>query len=176
MPPQKIQGSGRQPMTEGRPDPEVQNAVALGPDVSTDGLDPALTDKLADDTARIRKAREPFGGAEYKMNAPKRPGYHLHWFNDRPGRVDRAKRAGYEHVLDERGSPVSMVVDTQPGIGGGMLAYAMEIPEELWREDMKAAQKKIDVTEDAIRRGVYNQKPQDHRYVPRTGINIRRGN
>ena len=169
MPPNKIEGS--------RKGPDMTGTVQLGPEVSTDAAPAdALTPQAGDDSPRTQRVRVPFGGSEFKMTATAQPGYHLHWFNDRPGRIDRAKLAGYEHILDAKGQPISMVVDTQPGVGGGMLAYAMEIPNEFWVADLKATQDKIKADEEVIRQGMMGHKPGDGRYVPPNAIRIRRGN
>src|SRR5262245_51066143 len=159
MPPRKIEGS--------REHLDLSSTVQLGPELTSDAPpEQELTSSGEGDSPRTQKVRVPFGGSEFKMTLEPKLGFHRHWFNDRPGRVDRAKLAGYEHVLNSAGQPVSMIVDTQPGIGGGMLAYAMEIPEELWLEDMKAQQKKIDDNEAVIKQGLLNHKPGDGRYIP----------
>jgi len=81
--------------------------------------------------------RKPFGTWDQKLTYPSREGFHRHWFNDEPGRIIRARDAGYEQVHDEDGRPVSTVV----GIGRGgqpLVAFLMEVPEEYYREDMAA--------------------------------------
>jgi hypothetical protein len=85
--------------------------------------------------ARQPFERKPFGGPEQKLSYPARQGYHRHWFNDEPGRIMRARDAGYNKVEDEDGRPVSMVV----GIGRGgqpLVAFLMELPQHLFEEDM----------------------------------------
>src|SRR4051812_47316603 len=84
---------------------------------------------------RVRPTRKPFGGVELKMAYPQREGFHRHWFNDVPGRVQRAQEAGYTNVTGNDGKPVSMVVGTAEG-GGALVAFLMEIPEEWYKEDM----------------------------------------
>lgn len=82
-------------------------------------------------------SRRPFGSWDQKLVYPDREGFHRHWFNDEPGRILRAREAGYEQVLDEAGRPVSTVV----GIGRGgqpLVAFLMELPIEWYREDMAA--------------------------------------
>jgi hypothetical protein len=169
MAPRRIEGSGT----------TQAETVQLGPNMSADAspaTDAAgLTPQEGDDSPRPVRVRVPFGGSEFKMTATAQPGYHLHWFNDRPGRIDRAKLAGYEHILDGKGQPISMVVDTQPGVGGGMLAYAMEIPIEFWTADLKVTQDKIKADEEVIRKGLLGHKEGDGRYVPPGAIRIRRG-
>lgn len=118
--------------------------------------------------------RVPFGAQTLKMNYLDRPGFHRHWFNDDDrGRVARAQKAGYTHVLDEDGKPVSMPVGVREG-GGALRAYLMEIPQEWFQEDQAAGQKLVDEIDEAIYGGRLEQQPgESHRYIPQTGINIR---
>lgn len=109
-----------------------------------------------------RESRKPFGSTDQKLAWPIRPGYHNHWFNDDPGRIQTAKDAGYEHVQDYRSMPVSRVVGVAPG-GGPLLAYLMEVPQEWWEEDQARQQKLVDTKMDAIRRGYVDRKdPKDN--------------
>ena len=96
--------------------------------------------------------RKPFGTWDQKLTYPSKEGFHRHWFNDEPGRIIRARDAGYEQVHDEDGRPVSTVV----GIGrGGMalVAFLMEIPEEWFREDMAAQETVVHSLMNQIGRG-----------------------
>lgn len=99
-----------------------------------------------------RETRQPFGSQTQKLAYPKREGYHHHWFNDTPGRVDQALQAGYVHVKDKTGKNVSRVVGTQDG-GGGLTAFLMEIPQEWYDEDMAREEERNFATEAAIKRG-----------------------
>lgn len=126
------------------------------------------------DAPASRPARKPFGTLEQKMNYPARPGFHRHWFNDVPGRLERALEAGYAHVQDNSGKNVSMIVGTAPS-GGPLHGFLMEIPEAWFQEDMKAQQKDVDAKEDAMRRGALESQEGDGRYVPAQGIKITHG-
>lgn len=100
----------------------------------------ALTEreKYSADVERVRKLRKPrsaFGSLQQKLALDKRPGYHRHWFNDTPGRIDEAKASGWTHVEDSDKRPVKRIVG-QGRDRGGLLAYAMELPEVFWEEDM----------------------------------------
>jgi hypothetical protein len=99
-----------------------------------------------------------------------RQGFHGHWFNDTPGRVDRAKEAGYEHVKDKEGKNVSRVVGTAEG-GGALTAYLLEIPEEWYQADMKAEQDHVNEKEEMIRRGKLDAPEKG--YVGQQGITIK---
>ena len=128
---------------------------------------------VADDKpARNLTARQPFGMHEQNLAWPPIPGYRLYWFNDLPGRIARAKRAGYEHVIsDDTGEPVARNVGKQDG-GSGMNAYLMRIPEEWYREDMANAQESRERILREIKEGRYGDKPGQNQYVPGQGINI----
>lgn len=121
-----------------------------------------------------RPARKPFGSFSLKLDYPQREGFHRHWFNDIPGRVDRAKEAGYEHVKNLEGRPVSRTVGTAEG-GGALTAFLMEIPEEWYQEDMAKEQQIIDDKEAAMKRGVADGPEGEGQYVPKQGIKIGHG-
>ena len=109
--------------------------------------------------ARIRAIRQPFGAFTLKLALPVRSGYHRHWFNDVAGRIDEAQASGWSHIMNPRdGKPLNRVVGT--GRDNGVLkAYAMELPEVFWQEEMdakhKAAQEKI----DAIKKNPFQAAP-----------------
>ena len=130
-----------------------------------------------------RKKRVPFGTPEARLSAPKRDGFYRRWFNDTPGRVQRALDAGYALVRDEtfeededgKKPAVSRVVGTNED-GSPMHAILMELPMELWDQDQKVKQAPLDEFDDALRRG--NIRGADERdnssfYVPDEGISVR---
>lgn len=119
-----------------------------------------------------RPERKPFGSMQLKLAHEIRPGFHGHWFNDIPGRVQRASEAGYEHVKDKDGKPVDRVVGTAEG-GGPLIAFLMEIPEEWYREDMRLEQSHIDEKEQLMKRGKLDAP--EGGYVPSQGIKISTG-
>ena len=106
---------------------------------------------------RHRGNRRPFGSREQKLAYPDRQGYHRHWFNDDPGRIERAKEAGYEQVHDDKGKPVSCVVGTARG-GGALVAFLMEIPLEWYQEDRDDQDSVVHDLMGQIRKGEY-EKP-----------------
>lgn len=111
--------------------------------------------------------RLPFGSAVQRLDYPPRPGYFRYWFNDNPGRLQRALAAGYKHVLDADGKTVHRPVGTNGPIGGVLMGYLMEIPRAWWEKDIAAAQKKVDQMDADIRRGnVEGEVGKDGRYVP----------
>jgi hypothetical protein len=101
---------------------------------------------------RHRPVRKPFGSQDQKLAMPRREGYRRYWFNDEPGRIERAKEAGYEHVKNADDQIVKRIV----GIGRdnkGLFAYCMEIPEAWFEEDMAKEQQRVDGIDDSIMRG-----------------------
>ena len=94
--------------------------------------------------------RRGFGEQAQKLAYPERPGFHRHWFNDEPERLNIAQNAGYTPVMDADGKPVSRVVDKTTG----MRAYLHEIPEAWYKADLAAGTwKRADLVDDAVRRG-----------------------
>lgn len=112
------------------------------------------------------KERVPFGAHQPKLALPARHGYQRRWFHDTPGRIQRAIRGGWSHVVDEKGQPVSQVVGVAE-MGGGLRSFAMEIPIELYEADMAAQQRVIDEFDELMQRGAPDKTPgDDGRYVP----------
>lgn len=104
---------------------------------------------LEDDIARIRALRDenPFGTFDQKMKLSPIQGYKLHWFNDKPGRVDMAMRAGWAYIMDNDGKPRTLIVDS-----GGLKAYAMKIPEQFWAEDQARQNAKAESALAAVKK------------------------
>lgn len=113
-----------------------------------------------------KDARQPFGSTTQKLAYPARPGFHRHWFNDDPGRIDAALAAGYTHVLDKKGENVHKVVGVNTA-GGPLEGYLMELPEEWYQEDMARQHAETEKIQDAIKRGAVAGSPgEDGRYIP----------
>ena len=127
--------------------------------------------------AATKRERKPFGTLGQKLAYPPREGYHRHWFNDSPGRIEMAKEYGYTHVMGKDGKPVTRVVGAAEG-GGGLHAYLMETPEEWHQENLAKEQQRVDEIDAAIRGGqVQGKSAQDKDsafYVGKQGINLRR--
>jgi hypothetical protein len=110
--------------------------------------------------ARIRTVRQAFGGPmSQKLALPTRSGYHRHWFNDVGGRIDEAKASGWSHVNNPRdGKPLRRAVGT--GRDNGVLyAFAMEIPEVFWQEEMDAKHAQAKAKIDDIKTKPFQAKP-----------------
>ena len=129
---------------------------------------------------RHRPTRKPFGSMDQKLAWPPIKGFHLHWFNDIPGRLDRAKEAGYEHVKNADGENATRIVGVASE-GGGLRAYLMKIPQEWYDEDMKLEQKRIDELDSDLQRGrvagegLTKHDTAEKFYVGKEGIKITTG-
>lgn len=77
---------------------------------------------------------------DYKI----KDGFRAYWFKNTPGRIEQAKKAWYEHVIDAQGSPVKVQ-------SGANELYLMQIPEQYYQEDFESGQKKVnDVTRSKL--------------------------
>jgi len=94
------------------------------------------------------------------LRTQKRPGYRYRWVNDDEDRrrIQTFLDAGYGFVADpvkiaadkEAGRPSSISSNVCRMVGGGMMAYLMEIPDEFHEADQKKKQQKVDESEQAI--------------------------
>lgn len=101
-------------------------------------------------TDQDAKARKyiPLDTPWARLSHPNLPGYFCYWFNDVPGRLHRAKQAGYVHVSRQEvpffgdrdndpsqkeglGDYVSTVVG-QYDNGTPIYAYLMKIPQQIY--------------------------------------------
>ena len=134
-------------------------------------LNPATT---AGKSAAERK-RVPMSVPVQRLEAPEIPGFHLHWFNGTPERLQRAVDGGYEFV-DERemkinpvsiggdttrsgntdmGSRVSVVSGTEIGKDGQpMRLILMKIRLEWYEEDQKLVEEKNDRVANTLKGGL----------------------
>lgn len=119
--------------------------------------------------------RKPLSQRTKRLEHPPIPGFHLHWIVDSPGRIARAKKAGYT-LVEEDGKPISEHAGTHP-TGGPLLQYLMKTPLEFYDADFAAKQEKLNEVDRQIYKGTYKQEAGDERYVPKAGIKIqsRRG-
>lgn len=141
-------------------------SIPVDPAMSADAmLSPHAAPPAGDERAvldaeinRIRSLRKPLGQAfTQKLALSERKGYHRHWFNDVAGRIDEAKTNGWSHVLDKDSKPTKRVV----GVGrdnAPLMAYAMEIPELFWLEDMAARHNEANSRMDEIKRSPFRAK------------------
>lgn len=133
------------------------------------------------------RKRNVFNGTEGKLTIQhKIEGFHLHIFNDSPGRVQQAIDGGYTFVEPaEIGGVKDNVVSRNTDLGdkvrflvgrddtgNALYAYLMKIKQEWYEEDQNILQDKNNLVDDAIRNGA---SPKDGRsqegfYAPKGGI------
>ena len=142
---------------------------------------------------RKTRVRNVFNGTEGKLKVTGEiPGYHLYIMNDSPGRISTALDGGYEFVSPSEIGQVGMGIvskNTDLGVedrvrfrvgvdehGAGLFAYLMKIRQEWYEEDQKAIQDRVDLTDEAIRKGKATQDGQSTEgfYVPTNGIKMSR--
>lgn len=115
-----------------------------------------------------RSKRGSFNGTEGKLRIGNQiEGYHLHIFNDTPGRIEQALQVGYEFVNpNEVGGTAVNVVSRNTDIGDKvrflvgtdannepLYAYLMKIKQEFYEEDQNALQARVDAVDAAIKGG-----------------------
>ena len=138
-----------------------------------------------------RSRRNSFNGTEGKLRVEHGiEGYHLHIFNDTPGRIDQALAGDYEFVSPDEvggvavntvsrntdiGDKVRFLVGTDES-GQALYAYLMKIRNEFYEEDQAVIQARVDRTDDAIRQGkpTSDSVSSEGFYVPREGISMKR--
>lgn len=115
--------------------------------------------------ARTRPTRTPFGGLKLKLSAIPIPGFHLHWVNEAPGRLEEATIGGYEFVDEQEqlapgqsrqansdlGTRVRRLVGRGED-GNAQYAYLMKIPLDWYDQDQRELQAKVDAVDNMIRR------------------------
>lgn len=141
----------------------------------TDEQRQAASDRMKERLASEKKSnvrssmRVPVGGARNITSVNDTPeGYVDRWVNDKDGRIDKFKRAGYENV--QTASVGDSGVDSshaESGVvsrdmGQGVTSYLMRQRQDYFNEDQAAKQTKVDETEDSIRRDVKNKLKDGH--------------
>lgn len=153
-------------------------------------INPANTEQK---TLAERK-RIPMSVPVQRLEAPDIPGYHLHWFNGTPERIQRAVDGGYEFV-DERdmrlnsvglgnesthsgntdmGSRVSVISGQEVGRDGQPIRLIlMKIRQEWYEEDQKLVDDRNELVAASLRGGtIGSEKDQandtNHRYVDKS--------
>ena len=134
-----------------------------------------LKDLAGRGKSNAERKRIPMSVPVQKLEAPEIPGYHLHWFNGTPERIQRALDGGYEFV-DEReakinnvslggdsiasgntdmGSRVSVVSGTELGRDGQPIRLIlMKIKQEWYEEDQRLVEARNDQIAAALRGGM----------------------
>jgi len=152
----------------------------------------ALTRTTADRLdSGVERKRNIFNGTEGKLTIEHViEGFHLHIFNDTPGRIANAQAGGYAFVSpDEVGGTRENVVSRNTDIGDKVrflvgrsedgkepaYAYLMKIKQDWYDEDQNAIQAKVNETDDAIRNGKATSNT-DGFYTPKDGIKMTQSN
>ena len=124
-----------------------------------------MTDSKAKQTTQASRKRIPLGTRNI-LTAPKKNGFVRRFVNDKGDRIQMFKDAGWEVVTgageagdDKLGRATSMGSGTNPHVGGGQRAILMEIPEEIYEQDIAASQAEITKVENQIKR---NSSVEDH--------------
>jgi hypothetical protein len=129
------------------------------------------------------RQRGVFNGTNKKLDViTEIPGYQLRWFNDAPGRVDRAQTGGWEFVTNgevaqgdtnrvvERNSDVGNKIRAIVGttdMNDPLYAYLMKIKKEWFDEDQQEASAKIRATEaEMVRSGGLKTDRIGEKYLP----------
>jgi len=128
-----------------------------------------------------RKKRVPFGAHRTKLQVTDEiPGYHLRWFNDQDGRIQRAEAGGYVHVTSDEvpmlgegalhqgntdvNSKVSKVVSRGEPV---IRAYLMKIKQKYYDEDQQVKWAKADEVDQSMRSGQPGGNVVENQYVPK---------
>ena len=150
---------------------------------------------------KAARSRVPFSGFVKKLDvvipddSPLKTDYYLRWFNDTPGRVAAAQRAGYDFVdksevsfndgvvaiNNDVGEKVSALAGSKEN-GQPLLAFLMKLPIAFRQEDMEAHERQLMEIEGTIKRGQVGANPremtahgEDTRYEPKGApISIKR--
>jgi len=130
----------------------------------------AASDRMKEINVRKKSAkvngnmRIPIGGQRNLTGVSDTPDDCIdRWVNEKPGRIDRFKRAGYETVTAAKvgdsgvDSTHSEAGAVSRDMGQGVTAYLMRQQKKYYTEDLKAKHKAVDATEDTIFRDVDNK-------------------
>jgi hypothetical protein len=85
--------------------------------------------------------------------------YYYRWFQDKDGRINQAKAAYYEHVVDEQGNNLTIQ-------SGPYTMYAMKLRQQYRDEDNMLKKQRVAATLEAeaeIRPGEYAPDPETGR-------------
>lgn len=144
------------------------------------------------------RKRIPMSVPVQRLEVPDIPGYHLHWFQGTPARLQRALDGGYEFVDEKEtrvnsvglgnestrsgntdmGSRVSVVSGQELGHDGQPARLVlMKIKQEWWEEDQKVQEKRTEQVINALNAGSIGADKDargdaQHRYVDKSRTQI----
>ena len=132
-----------------------KQTVAAAPQTQNPSVAPGKTS--------VERQRVPMSVPVQRLEVPEIPGYHLHWINDYPGRVDAALDNGYEFVSAGEVGKTSFNVGATEGQikhsvgvqenGDPLYAYLMKIRQEWYDEDQSAKSQREQQVDAAIKSG-----------------------
>jgi hypothetical protein len=114
--------------------------------LTSKGEKPTIKSELKKKVELIRKKRTPLVAQKRLISFPKDSEYNYRWVNDTEGNIHRFQKAGWEHV-DAKGKELEVDQNFQDAswrqsalsqkVGGGITAYVMRIPKEIYDEDQE---------------------------------------
>jgi len=114
-------------------------------------------EKPKEEKPNIRKERVPFGSPQQRWGSRKEDGFHYRVFNDNwkkePGRIKRARAAGYEMVDDGKSG---LNVGTNDD-GTEIKGVLMRIPIEWYNEDRGNKARELDKIDEQIHGGKFDK-------------------
>lgn len=106
---------------------------------------------------RQQTKRVPFGVRRQRLTAEQISGYKLRWVNDSDDRINNALLGGYTFVENPKAAGTektdSLGSRICKSVGGGMKAYLMKIPTDIYEEDQSAKQQPIDAFDYQLKTG-----------------------
>lgn len=158
--------------SEGNQRPDIGELLKKAQDaiksVENDGIEPKK---------RERPQRASFGSPRQKLSVRPIEGFHLHWVNDSPGRVEEAQEGGYEFVGEEEIAVAGQAKQSNSDLGtrvkrlvgrgedgNALFAYLMKIPIDWYEQDQKVIQDRVDAVDNMIKRG--SMVNVDRAYAP----------
>lgn len=125
-----------------------------------------LPTRITDET------RVPMSIPQLMLGVPEIPGYVMHWFADRPGRIPRALQGGYkfvdqsevtinnfgfaDDVTTSGNTDLGSRVSVHGGVaenGGSERLYLMKIKQEWYDKDMQLREEASDRVVNALKQG-----------------------
>lgn len=148
----------------------------------SEGMKRARNSANSDSTGKGSMAgarRIPMNLPQQKLPVPHLDGFMCRWFNDVPGRLVRAKNAGWEHVTVTEaaevgaeavseigeGEYVCRVVGANGPNGGPLIGYLMKQKSEWFNEDQEAKQAAIRKKEQVVYKGEVADTNNARRYL-----------
>lgn len=131
---------------------------------------------------QLPKGYKPMSEGVLKLEVPEREGFHRHWFRGDPGRIERAKQAGYTHVqkgdvavnnLDlggdatsdgntDLGSLVSISSGAVSEDGQPERMYLMECPNEYFEYAQSLVAERNESVAESLRGGLVGAEKETH--------------